>query len=41
MIYTSSLKDILNAAFQSVTADFCKTYIKDCGYYIYILIKES
>ena len=29
---TSTLKDILNAAFQSVTADFCKAYIKDCGY---------
>ena len=22
----------LNAAVQSVTADFCKAYIKDCGY---------
>ena len=27
-----NLKDILNAAFQSVTPDFCKAYIKDCGY---------
>ena len=29
---TSSLKDILNAAFQTVTADFCKAFIKDYGY---------
>ena len=29
---SSSLRDVLNAAFQSVTADFCKAYIRDCGY---------
>ena len=33
---TSSLRDVLNAAFQSVKADFCKAYIRDCGYYSFI-----